>query len=65
MMMSLTGCLTTKVVGDSAAVLHYVRVEDTSCLSRDEKEDLAFNKCLIYKAKYGKHSDTCKEMLQN
>ena len=62
-MMLLTGCFTTKI--DTAATLHYIRLNDTSCLSRAEKEDLTYNKCLIRKAKYGKFNRVCKVVMNS
>ena len=61
MMLTLTACFTTKV--DTASILHYIRINDVSCLSRGEKEDLTYNKCMIRKAKYGKFNKVCKAVI--
>lgn len=59
----MTSCTTSVSFTDSAATLNYVRIDDVSCLSRGEKEDLTYNKCLIRKAKYGKFSKACKKLM--
>jgi len=60
----MTSC-TTNVTTDSASRLNYVRIDDVSCLSRSEKEDLTYNKCVIRKAKYGKYSKACKKLMDS
>lgn len=61
MMTSMTSC--THRVIDSTTQLNVVRIENTSCLSRSEKEQLVYNKCIIHKAKYGKYTPKCKELI--
>jgi len=62
-MISTTSCTTSSLVTDSAARLNYVKIIDTSSLTLSEKKDLAYNKCVIYKAKYGKLSKACERVI--
>jgi len=61
-----TSCMTDGgVTIDSAARLNYVRIIDTSSLTRAEKEALTYNKCVIARAKYNKYSDVCKKLMDS
>ena len=63
-MILMTSC-TTNVTTDTASKLNYIKIDDTSCLSRSEKEQLVYNKCVIYKLKYGKLSKSCKTIIRS
>lgn len=62
--MTLTVSCTTSAVIDSITVLKSVQIKDVSSLTRSEKESLAYNKCLIDKAKQGKFSKKCKKLVR-